>query len=231
MPIPLLALAIAATAAKAVSGEVQANKAKKEAAALAANRPLLGNNSYAQDQLALTGSELARGNNTPGMQAYDESTGRDLSTSIGAILKGGGDVNNVADLFSNSNQGRQRALLMSDNLRLNQINNYIRSSQYADNANQQQFQFNQFAPWADKAQATANARLAANNKIWGAVDEFGSAAMQYGSGNGYNNAAGGGWKNIDSTNGGNTGYNTSSPILLDYNSANPNNAPNWNMTP
>lgn len=184
MPVPLLLIAAAAAAAKGISGAIQAKKAKNEAEKLANSRPLLPNNQYAQDSLALTENELARGDNSPGMRAYDEGVSNDLSTSIGAILKGGGDVNNIGQLFDSTNQGRQRARLMSENIRMNNVQNFLRASQVADNANQQQFQFNQWAPWADQSQANAQSRLAANQKIWGAVDEFGSAAMQYGYGQG-----------------------------------------------
>lgn len=232
MPVPVLLIAAAAAAAaKGISGAIQAKKAKNEAEKLANSRPLLPNNQYAQDSLALTENELARGDNSPGMRAYDEGVSNDLSTSIGAILKGGGDVNNIGQLFDSTNQGRQRARLMSENVRMNNVQNFLRASQVADNANQQQFQFNQWAPWADQSQANAQSRLAANQKIWGAVDEFGSAAMQYGygQGNGYNNAAGDGWKQINSTPvQGVSNYNTPS-VAGQFNTIDPNRLTNWNI--
>lgn len=181
MPVPILLIAAAAAAAaKGISGAVQAKKAKNEAAKLAASRPTLPNNQFAQDQLSFAENELSRSSQTG--DQYNQGVDRDLSNSIGAILKGGGDINSVGELFDSTNQGRQRARLMSENIRMNNIQNYVRASQGADNARQQQFQFNDWAPWADNAQANAQARVAANQKTWQAVDEFGSLALRAGAG-------------------------------------------------
>lgn len=179
MPAGGAIVAGAAGLAKTITGLIGGGKAKREAARLAASRPKLTESPYVKDQLRLAQSELARGMSSEADNAYNQLTDRDLSSSIGAILKGGGSVNNIADVFDNSQQGRQRYALMRENLRLNQINNLERANAAADNERRQIFDFNEWRKWADASQSNAAARAQANSQIWGGIDALGSAAISY----------------------------------------------------
>src|SRR5687768_9625673 len=127
MPIPALAIPAAIGVAESVAGLFKSGKAKSEAAELEANRPELANSPFVTDQLSLAQSELAGGMSAEAESAFEQGMSRDLSTSIDAILKSGGDVNNVADIFDRSQTGRQRLSLIKENLRLAQINNLVRA--------------------------------------------------------------------------------------------------------
>lgn len=194
--------------------------AKNQAKVLAANRPYLPDNKFTAEAQGLAASELA--SQSPGMNAFDESIDRDLSNSLSTILKGGGDVNDVGSLFDGSQQGRQRALMMSDNLRLNKINNYIRTLQGSDASSQQQFQFNQWAPWADKAQANAQARMQSNQNTWNAIGSLGSTAARLGeSGEASGNFEGFG---VETSGDGSFAQTRSTPSVANqYNYIDPNN--------
>src|SRR5258706_12992857 len=109
-------------AAETVVGLINNAKAKKEAAKLAASRPKLTNSPFVKDQLSLAESNLSTGMGAETKAAYEGGLSRDLSTSLNTILKGGGSVNNVSQVFDSSAQGRQRLGLIKENMRLNSIN-------------------------------------------------------------------------------------------------------------
>lgn len=163
----------------AAYGVVKGAKEKKEAKRLAASRPELKASPYLDDQLSLAKSELSSGMSGAAENAYEQGLSRDVSGSLDAILKGGGDVNNVAEIFDRSAVGRQRLALMKENLRLSQIGNLVNAQNAYGNQDQQRFQFNEWAPWADSAQANARARQGSANMVMSGIQTTGSAAMGY----------------------------------------------------
>jgi hypothetical protein len=179
MALPALAIPAALGAAEAVAGLFKSGKAKRQAAELERTRPELANSPFVADQLALAQSEFANGMSAEAESAFGQGIDRDLSTSLDAILKGGGDVNNVADIFDRSQVGRQRLSMMKENLRLSQINNLVNAQGAAENERLQQFEFNDWRPWADKAQGNAQARQGAENMIWGGLQTAGAAATSF----------------------------------------------------
>lgn len=175
MPFPLIAMA-AIAAGSAIAGAAQKAKAKKEAARLAASRPELSVSPYVTDQVRLAESELSRGMTSSSRTAYDEALDRDFSSSIDAVLRGGGSLGNIADIYGADVEGRSRMSMMEDNLRLQQIQNLMSAQGTGENFRQQQFQFNQWAPWADMSKATSAAREAADKQMWSGISSFGQAA-------------------------------------------------------
>lgn len=164
---------------QAVLGLVKDKKLRKQAAELEKNRPKFKESPYVKDQLALAESELSSGLSANAERAYEEGLDRDLSTSLNTILKSGGSVNNVSQLFDSSSEGRQRLTLLKENLRLNQINNLVRAQQASEEQRQQAFQFNDVAPYFDKAQAIAEGRRNVQNLIFGGVNALGSAGQSF----------------------------------------------------
>lgn len=171
--IPGTALGVAQT----VTGLINAKKTKKEAARLAATRPKLEASPYLDDQLSLAQSELSSGMSGAAENAYEQGLSRDVSSSLDAILKSGGDVNNVAEIFDRSAVGRQRLALMKENLRLSQINNLVNAQGASENQRKEMFEFNQWRPWADASQANAASRQKAQDMIWGGLQTVASGAM------------------------------------------------------
>ena len=164
--------------AQTVTGLINSGKAKRRAAELERNRPLLKDSQFLDDQLNLAKSEMANGGlSGRAQQIYDQGNDRSLSASLNAILKGGGDVNNVADVFDRSAEGRSRLALLNDNLRLSNINNLVNAQNASENFRQQQFGLNEYKPWSDKVAANAAARTAAQGQIWGGIGQMGSAAI------------------------------------------------------
>lgn len=175
-----LALATAAYGLyKVGSGLVKEGKAKKEAALLNKTRPQYSVNPNVQNEVSLAQSELSNGMGADATRAYQEGTDRDLSTTLDALLKGGGSPNNIAQTFDDSEAGRQKLALMSDNLRLNQVNNLVSAYRNQTGEQDKAFLYNIDAPWKDKTQANAIARQNAANEVSSGIDTTIGAAGSY----------------------------------------------------
>lgn len=185
----LIPLAIAAYGA--ISGAVKAKKAQKEREKLANERPVIGDSKVLNEQLALARSELSRGNNTPGQVAAEKMMDSNFSASLQALLQGGGNANNVADLYGDAVTGRMQLAMASDNIRRQNIMNLMNAGNQSENFRQQQWQANRFAPWADASQAAAASYQAANQQMMAGLSSAASIganwASQIENGNGYNN--------------------------------------------
>lgn len=162
--------------------EIQKGKEKKEARKLAQQRPTYNITPEARSEESLASSELSRGMGAEAEQAYNDDLERGYSTSIGAIEKYGGGVNNVAQVYDSSEQGRQRLSLMKEQLRVNNINNVVNSYRNMAEQRDKQFQINQYAPYTDEATANAQARQGSANLEASAFNSAISAAGQYASG-------------------------------------------------
>lgn len=163
-------------------GLINAGKTKREAAQLERTRPQRKISKYATDDLSLAESELATGMSSKAQKAYDDATSREFSSSLSGILKGGGDINSIGTLYGNAQEGNQKLAIIKDNLRLNQINNLVRAYAAMNDEEQKNFEFNVWNPFADKAQANAQARMGAQSQIYGGINTAASAVMNYGQG-------------------------------------------------
>lgn len=162
-----------------VAGLINADKAKQEAKRLRNSRPKYDISPNVASEVSLAESELANGMSAAATQAYETGIDKDLSSTIDAILKSGGTPNNVAQAFDSSAEGRQRLALMKDSLRLNHVNNLVSAYRNQNTERDKQFEFNDWMPWADDAQANAQARQSASSQIWGGINTLGNAAMSF----------------------------------------------------
>ena len=156
---------------------INAGKAKREAKELARTRPKREISPMYGKNLSLVESELAGGMSQAAESAYTNQLNKTTSASLSAILRGGGDVNNVADIFAGGEEGRQRLALMEDQLRLTQVGNVIKARDQMGEETDKNFLFNDWMPWADKSQANADARKTANEGIWSGLGTLAGGAM------------------------------------------------------
>lgn len=174
-----VAIPLAIAGYNIISGIVSKNKAKKEAAKLSATRPKFAPSQYDKDTLSLSESELSTGQSGKAQQAYEEGSDKDFSTSLSGILSMGGDVNDINKLFGEKQAGRQRYTMLTDQLRLGQIDRVVQARQRMEQGRQEEFEFNKWRPWADSAQATAAAREQSQKQISEGINTAGSAASSY----------------------------------------------------
>lgn len=160
-------------------GLINEKKAKKKADELAKSRPRYKESASAKEDVNLAESDLAKGMSSKAEKAYLDANDRQLSASLSAILKGGGSTNNVGDVFGKSEIGKANLAMMQDNLRLNQINNVVRTHQYKDEQDDKAFMYNEDAPWKDAAQANAAARQQSANMVQAGFNTLGAGAINY----------------------------------------------------
>lgn len=116
------------------------------------------------------------------LQVYTQNADRGLSSSLDAILKSGGGVNSVSDLYSGYNDSLSKIALMDDQARFqNQQLLMAQNSLMADELDKQ-WQLNIFAPWSDEKQRIAELRALGNAKKMGGASVMAGAS----GGNGYN---------------------------------------------
>lgn len=179
MPIPAAAIGAAANAAKLVTNLVNNSKAKREARKLEASRPIRETSPLVQQELDLAESELASGGlSAKAERAYNQLNDKQFSASLGAILRGGGSVNNVGDVFGAGEEGRLRLALMNDQMRVDQLNRLSKAREQSAEEADKNFMFNIVAPWKDKVQAVSKARQQATEGIWNSIDNIGAMGMQ-----------------------------------------------------
>lgn len=164
-------------AAQSIVGLINSKKTKKEAEQLKRTRPKYDISPEAKKGLSLTESELATGMSAKAEKAYNDIADRQFSTSLDAILKSGGSSNNIADVYSGSQQGRQNLAIMKDQLRMNQIQNLLNQQRYMQEQEDKQWQVNVDAPWKDAAQANAAARKQSQAMIWGGLGQIAGGGM------------------------------------------------------
>lgn len=164
--------------AQTVVGLINSKKAKKEAAELRRTRPKYSIPGGAQDELSLSESELATGGlSAKAESAYNQLNNRQFSSSLDATLRMGGSPSQVSEIFDSSEAGRLRLVQLNDEMRMQKINNLIASRRYMTEQKDKQFEFNEWMPWADRAQANAEARKNAENMIWSGVDTAGAGGI------------------------------------------------------
>lgn len=161
--------------AQTVASLINSAKAKKEAKALERSRPKREISPLYEENLALAESELAGGMSAAAEAAYNQALDRQQSGSLSALLRGGGDVNTVSDIFSAGEEGRQRLATLTDQLRLKQIDTVLKSRDMMAEEADKNFIFNDYMPWADKAAANATARKEANAGIWSGLQTLGGS--------------------------------------------------------
>ena len=176
-PLTIASLGISAAAgvAQGITGAIQKAKAKK----MARNnkRPKYEVQQGLLDNEDLTNSEAAAGGISDyARQVYSTGAERGLTSSIDAILKGGGSVNNIANLYDNYQGGISKLALVAEEGRVRKIANVVASNNELAAATEKKFQINEFAPYADTAQAAAALSKQGSDNIWKGVGTIASTA-------------------------------------------------------
>lgn len=160
-------------------GLINKGKLDREATQLRAQRPQYQISPLTGQDLSLAQSELAS-NSSAGEKAYNAINNGQFSSSIGATLRAGGTPNDIGSIYANNQDGRLKLAQMQDNLRLARISNLLSTSGRMQDAQQTQWQLNQFAPWEDRMQALQQARLGTSQQINQGINTFATGVANAG---------------------------------------------------
>lgn len=163
-------------------GLINEGKANKKGDELSARRPRRQQSQYIKDDIALSESELVNPMSAAADRAYTTQADKEFSTSVGAINRGGGSVNNIGDVFARGEEGRTRLAILKDQARVSRVNNVLRSYQMANEEDQADFAFNEVAPWKDDVAANAQKKAVADSMVFSGISTAATAGMQYAEG-------------------------------------------------
>lgn len=165
----------------------QSAKQKQQANKLAAKtiRPDYELADPIMDNQALAESRASQGLSDAARTVYESNANRAQTTSIDAILMGGGNINSVADLYDRSQNNFAQLALLEDEVRQKNTQTLVRQNERLAEELDKQFQVNDYAPYMNNVRAIESLRAASAQNFSGALNTIGSAAGNYMLGNIY----------------------------------------------
>jgi len=141
-----------------VGGMINTTKANAEAKFLEATKPVKKTSQFDRDALNLTASDLANGMSAEADQAYNDTNDKNLSSSISAIIKGGGSVNNISDMYGNSAQAQQNMAIVRENMRMKKVDEYLKQLDVQAEEEEKNWLVNDYGPYMNKLKAVGEAK-------------------------------------------------------------------------
>jgi hypothetical protein len=177
---PIAGLAIGAFSAAAQA--IQAAKQRKEAERIARNtvRPRATVGSQYRDIYSLAESRASQGLTDQALSVYNDSTNRGLTTSIDALLRGGGGVNSISDLYDTAQDDYSKVALLEEEVRQKNTQTYISAGQDLAAEEEKVWQINDWGPYKDRVQAIADLRQQSNDNKWKAINTGLSSVLNFG---------------------------------------------------
>jgi hypothetical protein len=163
-----------------VSGAVTTAKANREAKVLDATRPQYNIPSNYYDNLNLATSRAQRGFSDETMGYLSNQLERGLSASNNAILRGGGNVNNIGNAYDTFAQQTRAIGFEDEKLRTANITQLIAQNQEMAKEKSQQWAMNVWSKWADKAAAVAQMKSIGQQRLNAGISGIASAGVNAG---------------------------------------------------
>lgn len=160
-----------------VAQMIQGNKQQKQADEMAAStvRPVYRTQQPILDNNAIAEQQASQGVTDATMMVYENNMDRTLTTSIDALLRGGGSVNNMADLYDTAEDNFSQVALLEEEVRRKGIQNYMSQNEKYAGELDKEFQINEWAPYRDRLQAIAQLREQGNANKWAGLNTIGGA--------------------------------------------------------
>lgn len=172
-----LVVALGLGAYKVIDGENQKKKARRAEAKN--QRPDYTIPEYEFDNLNLLESRAGQGLSDSAKRLATQNNERGLNAALGALFRGGGDVNNISPLLQRYTDSSNRLAVMDDEARLRNINNLIAQRQRMSNLTDKRWQVNQYAPWADEQQRIAQQRAMGQQAVNEGINTAASGVTGY----------------------------------------------------
>lgn len=108
-----------------------------------------------KDNLAFTERGASQGLSDESQALYDASTDRTMGASIDAILRGGGNVNTISDIYDTATADAGKVAMLNEEVRQKNAQQYLLASEEYAQQEDKRWQINQWAPYKDRVQAIA----------------------------------------------------------------------------
>lgn len=132
-----------------------AKKAKAEKAAKANKQPEYKIPQEEVDNLRLAETLGNQGMSLASRTVYQNAADRGLTATTSAILRGGGDANSIGNAYQKYNEGIANMSIYDDQRRLQNLQNLMGQRSRMSSFRDKDYQLNEYAPWANRAQALA----------------------------------------------------------------------------
>lgn len=184
MPLPLALIGAGVQAGvgiyNVISGAVTTAKANREAKILDATRPVYNIPSNYYDNLNLATSRAQRGFSDETMGYLSNQLERGLSASNNAILRGGGNVNNIGNAYDTFAQQTRAIGFEDEKLRTANITQLIAQNKEMAKEKSQQWAMNVWSKWADKAAAVAQMKSIGQQRLNAGINGIAGAGANVG---------------------------------------------------
>lgn len=177
--VAALIAALAIGGGTAIAGGIKAKKAKQAAALNAKNRPVYQTPQSEFDTLSLLENRASQGLSDNSKQYYQQNQDRALTAGINGILQGGGSVNNIDSLLNQYSNANGRLALANDEAQVKNIYSLIGQRQRMADYQDKQFQINDYAPFADRAQQFAQERAQGQGMVSAGLNTAGSGIQNF----------------------------------------------------
>lgn len=154
-----------------------AQKRKADAAAKANVMPEYKIPHTEQQALALEESRAGQGMSAAAREALRSDSDRLLGTATDAILRGGGSPNAIGSVAAGVQNNLNQMAVYEDNARIANLAR-LQAARARMSANMDKsYQINQYAPWANRAQAIAQQQQGAQNMFMSGMNTLGQGIM------------------------------------------------------
>lgn len=180
-PLTMMAITQGAQAVGGIGQVVQSLFQGREANRLTASnkRPKYHVQQPIKDALSFSQSRASQGLSDQSKQTYLQEAERGTTLGVDAILKGGGNVNNIADLYGNFETGISKVALLDEQMRSENERRMLESQYKMNDELDKQWQVNVFDPYADKAQAAATLKKQASDNRWKGINSIIGAGTNF----------------------------------------------------
>lgn len=145
-----------------ISGGNDLQQAKKQAKNL--KRPTYSIQEPIYDNQYLAENNAQQGLSDSSKELFIENADRGLSGSLDALLKSGGGLNSVSDLYSAYGNNLEGLVMADDEMRFKKQQILMNQNERMAQEEDKVWQTNTWAPFADEAQRIAELRALGNNK-------------------------------------------------------------------
>ena len=164
---PVTIAMLASSLFKMGKGFIDQGKAKKLAAS--AVRPEYNIQQPIIDNQALAESRAGQGLSDSSKQLFTTQQDRGLTASIDAILRTGGNANQVNEAYDSFNTGLSRLSLAEDEAKFRNMNMYLRANEQLAQEQDKAWQINKYAPYADQMKLASQNKQAADANVAGGI--------------------------------------------------------------
>jgi len=181
--LPLFLIPLALQAGKGiydtVAGGINARRARREQKQLLANRPQRQIPQGELDMLSLLQNRASQGLSDATLNRYQEGAERGLTSTLDAIIKGGGTPNSIGGAYQDYLNDISALTLANDQAQLQNVNNFLNQNRRISDYQDRQYEENVYQPWADQMTATAQEVGQAEGRQASGINTIGNAVGNY----------------------------------------------------